>query len=197
MKVILSLLLTFSFAACSSAQKPESLLSDFDEADYKSTIKQNSQVDERYSGLDVQLIAGATFLSAKVRNLVLKKSFTSMQFTPDEQQKEREKSIKEMATQSEFFLSFFVPNDRHDDLNLKKSVWRLLLTVDGKTYTGTARKLNQTYQELQQYYAFHNRWSSAYIVSFDVPTATIEPLAKTFSITGVLGETHLRFEPLK
>ena len=102
--------------------------------------------------------------------------------------------VTKMAKETEFFISFFVPERKHDDLHKAKTLWKLFLDANGRRYEGKSSRMKTILSDVVSLYPQHNRWSTPYIVSFPVPVSMIENGGAILTITGPAGSTTLSFK---
>ncbi|MFN3454871.1 MAG: hypothetical protein ACK41T_07905, partial [Pseudobdellovibrio sp.] len=106
---------------------------------------------------------------------------------------EKAKVISKHSTNTEFFVSFYTPETKHDDLNSTKSSWKIYLDVNGQRYEGTATKIKTLFLDLEVMYPKHTRWATPYSVTFPISTPTTEGKSLILTITGPLATTQLAF----
>ena len=147
----------------------------------------------RYSGFYQKAQVQATFLNSEVTQQILKKQLNQLQWSDETLQKEREKAVQKNASQTVFFLSFFTPEKELNDLNKGVSIWKLYLEIDGNRYEGKAKKSNNKYVDTKALFPYHNRWSFAYRVYFDIPLSAVENKNFKFVLTSSQGTSELVF----
>lgn len=89
------------------------------------------------------------------------------------------KDIQENAT---FFVSIFSPNNEYNDLSNKR-IWEFNMQVGDKTYRS---KLVKQIKEKESWYAFFpyiNRWSSDFVISFEIPEGESIPSDSKFTLS--------------
>ena len=110
-----------------------------------------------------------------------------------EYKEEKTKAISRHTESTEFFISFFTPEKKHNDLSQNKTLWKIYLDVNGQRYEGKATKVKLLLSEIQSLYPYHNRWSTPYLISFPVATALVENKTATLTITGAVSSPQLIF----
>lgn len=199
MKPILSLsLLTLMFTGCSSAptNKGTEVGLRLEDSAYEKLIQTHTQSDKAYNGLNNTFQIHATQVNSEVQSALLQKYSDTLQWNTSTGLKEREKALQEMSSQSQFAVSFFTPTRRHNDLHKSISIWKLYLEHNGRRFEGTAQKKNLQIVQLKKLYPYHNRWSTAYTVTFKVPMTVLERQNSKLILTSMLGQTELKYSAL-
>lgn len=160
---------------------------------YGMQIDRFSDGDAEYSGFYNNFEYKATLLNSAIRSALLQKQNDYYQWDRDKFMKERDKSDQEAATETSVFLSFFTPDRKNDNLFDSKSIWRVYLEADGRRYQGKVKRVRSLLAELQTLYPYHTRWNTPYVLSFPVPTNSIESQNSTLTVTGPLGSKTVRF----
>lgn len=160
-------------------------------------IDKYTRGDDIYSGLHNTFTFQATELNRRVIDAVIATKAQFYNWEPAKTETERNKMLNDSINKSQFFVSFFTPNNTDDNLDQPaKSIWRVYLEVGGQRYEATQIKKNfRSLSELNSIYRFHSRWSTAYDIEFNVPTAQIENTRASLTITGPLGSKTVVFEP--
>ncbi len=162
-------------------------------AAYELAIGRYSDGDAEYSGFYNNFQYKATILNSDIRTDLLVKQTEYYQWDHERSLKESDKYQKEMAAQTDVFLSFFTPDRKNDNLADGKSIWRIFLDVGGVRYEGRVKKIRTLISELQALYPYHTRWNTPYLVTFPVATAGVENQSAAFTITGPLGIRTVHF----
>jgi hypothetical protein len=105
--------------------------------------------------------------------------------------------IDKSLQKTEVFVSLFTPERKSGDLMRAETLWKTILTVDGREIPGQPKKITLLPIEIVSLYPMHNRWSTGYLVSFDIPLKDVESKKTQLVITGPLGATTLKFRPIK
>ena len=166
-----------------------------DDETYKNSIAPYTRTAQAYEGFQNVLDVRMTLMNAKVRNAQTLQKATSFQWSEKEAQADRQYSQDSMLTETRFFLSFFTPESKNDNLAKADTVWRIFLDVDGKRYNGTITRALETPTEILDVYPEHTRWQSAYYVKFMAPTRLVEEGPSKITITGPVGSAELQFQP--
>lgn len=160
---------------------------------YAETIKRFSDGQSEYNGFYNSFEYRATLLNTVIRSALLSKQAEHYLWDSEKLAKERERSLQEMSSQTDVFLSFYTPVRTNDNLTGSKSIWKVYLEVGGRRYQGTPKKVRTLLAELQALYPYHTRWNTPYTVTFPVPTTAIENQASVLTITGPLGTRTVTF----
>jgi hypothetical protein len=163
------------------------------ESDYYERIEKATRKQEHYDGLMNLLTYSATMLSNDVAQAQIDHQARLYQYDEAAYQNEKSKSLTDRAKQTDFFLSFFVPEKRYDDLAKKSTKWKIFLDVAGKRYEAKVSKMKNQLAELTQYYPNHTRWSTAYKLTFPISTSITEAGSPKLTITGPLTSSSVQF----
>lgn len=197
---LLSITLVSLFVISCSTKTPANTpnLKLISESDYTDLIKKNSRQEQVYSGLynaiDVSGVAVNTEVSeAQVDQLARVYIWDENKYT-----QEKIKAEEKLRKESEFFVSFFTPERKHDDLHKNKTLWKIFLDVEGKRYEGKVTKVKLLTEELQSLYPFHNRFSTPYTIVFPIPMKQIEGSSSIkLTITGPVGSSTVDYSKAK
>lgn len=177
---------------CASAEK-ENRAVHIEESTYTRLLSDSTRFSQKYDGFNNTLDVRVTPLTAQVREALTLKKATNFQWSPVEVARDRENHLQKMSSETVFFMSFFTPENKNDDLAKGGTVWRLFLDAGGKRYTGTVSKVLEPSTEVADLYPEHTRWGTPYTVKFLVPTRVIEEGPYKFTITGPLGSSTLEW----
>jgi len=164
------------------------------EADYFRIVEKNTQKKQIYDGLYAVVETQATLLTSNLLDHQVDFLAQQFQWTQEQYKTETEKSLDLRKKQSEIFLSFYVPERKHDDLAKTKTVWRIFLDSNGQRYEGKAAKISAIYGEIKSLYPHHNRWSTPYKITFPVPIKNIENSESKLTMTGPIGSVQMEFK---
>lgn len=163
-------------------------------AEFAESIERYSSGDSEFSGLYNTFEMKATVLNGPVRDAVLKRQSEYYQWDPSQLATEREKASQELSSETGFFLSFFTPERKNDNLADTKAIWRVYLEVSGRRYVGKAKRDRRLTAELQSLFPYHTRWNSPYLITFPVAVSALEGQTLRFTVTGPLGTRVLEFQ---
>ena len=176
-------------------------------SDYVKLIEYFSAGDTEFNGLTNNFEYRATLENSVVRDASLLHQSQYYEWDQGRIGVEREKIQKEEKDGTRMFLSFFTPDHANDNLTNMKSIWKIYLDVGttgqagspptAQRYEGKIKRLRTNLAELKSLYEYHTRWATSYEVEFPVPTASIDPVVSTLTITGPLGTRTSKFPAVK
>jgi hypothetical protein len=189
-------LLIFSIIVCSCAtQLPVAQgIKEISISDYQSLTEKKTTKVEVYSGLYNQMTVSSTRMDGEMTEAYLSHSARLLQWNAVQHQTEKAKIISQGTEKTEFFVSFYTPERKHNDLASNKSIWKIYLDINGQRYEGTAKKIKSQLIEVEAMYPSHNRWSNPYSVTFPIAAAIADGKPAVLTITGTLASTQLKFE---
>lgn len=194
MAILFSLLLTTS---CVTRLTTPPGVPEISVGEHESLILKKSKKLEIYEGLYNKLTIEGTWLDSQVTDANLSHSARLSQWTESKYKEEKTKAIDRHALSTEFFVSFYTPERKHNDLAQNKTLWKIFLDVNGQRYEGKATKVKLLLTEIQALYPYHNRWSVPYIISFPVATSLVENKRAVLTITGAIGSPQLIFNAVQ
>jgi hypothetical protein len=125
---MMRLLLFFAFGlllSCSHKDiSPSPNIKLISESDYFQTIKRNARQQQVYSGLYNAIDMTAAIVNTEVSAAQVDQM--ARVFIWDEGKYTQEKATADgkLRKEAEFFVSFFTPERKHDDLNKNKTLWK-------------------------------------------------------------------------
>lgn len=195
MKLMLLLILTFSFAACSTAPKNNFGVQTISSSQYESEVGLRSDKTKRYKGLHNTLEVGATLLSAAMLDNQLKYRAGLMQWDQTTFTEEQQKAFRDGNQKSQVFLSFYTPEKKMDDLHKNKTLWKIFLDVNGRRVEGKAEKLSLPTAEIASFYPYHSRFATPYIVTFPISHSDVASGRTQLTLTSSLDSATLNLNP--
>lgn len=190
--MLLSLLSSLILSCASHTVTPEGITV-ISATEYERIVEKNTQNTERYQGLYNTLNVTGTFLTAKMTQAQLEQSARLYLWNKEKFEKESRERLGKLEQKTQFFVSFFTPERKNDNLSKSKSIWKVFLDVGGKRYEGKVEKIKQLTAEIQSHYPYHTRWNTPYMITFDVPVRTIESLPADLTLTGSVDQAVLKF----
>ncbi len=195
------LILFFLFLAlgsgCSSLENKEegstTFNHEFNPDNYVDTIERWTDRKIGYSGFYNAFEFHVTYLNTEVREASKRYQATYLQWSQEKLQSELKKVMDELSYDTYFFLSFFTPNLKDNNLGKKSTVWNVYLDANGRRYEGTVIKNTDEFPELIKLYPYHNRWSTPYIVKFRLPSTVSQSGAVKFTLAGPMGKAEVSF----
>jgi hypothetical protein len=194
--LVVALLLGTFLLGCSGPQVTSSVPNEYKitNSEFADTIEKYTVKAKKYDGFQNVFSFSSTLLNAKTRSALLRFHAKSFQWSLSRIEKEERADSEAMATKTQVFLSFFTPEEEHNDLSKKKSMWEIFLDVGGQRYPGKAKKLRDKRAKIQQLFPHHTRWGTAYEVTFLVPTDIATEKSPRLVITGPLGGYEVQFK---
>ncbi|MCB0415044.1 MAG: hypothetical protein KDD50_11970 [Bdellovibrionales bacterium] len=185
--------------SCSSIEEgsPEISPPQLSYEQYADLVDENTFSDKRYSGLYNKYHVWATFLTSKLQEAQLDQIRFFLQQSQEEYQKSKEHFQQLRSTSSQVFLSFYSPEKDYRNLNRPESLWRVYLEFEGKRYQGKISLEKEKKLQIKKIYPHHTRWSTAYLVDFNLPMTTLETGHAKFILTSSAGKTIFEFNSNK
>lgn len=187
------ILLFLALSACATYEVTPGGRAIRTESEYFKVIDENSAQDTVYSGLYNLLDIHGTELNSKVLEAQMDQLTRIYQWDDKKFLEEKAKNEGRLNKDAEFFLGFYTPDRKSDDLNKSNTQWRIFLDVAGKRYQGNITKIKVAAPELMSLYPLHNRFYTPYSVTFGVPMKSIEGQPMKFTVTGAVGSAVLNF----
>jgi hypothetical protein len=195
-KILVLTLAPFALNGCATSYvNPQLQLSD--ESDYFSSLEHFTSGKKVYDGLYQTIEFSGSLLNSEVSKFQIDQNARIYQWNLDQYNLEKSNRAAVLASKTEVFLSFFTPERKNDDLNKVKTKWKIFLDANGKRYEAKIEKMKAQYSEVISLYRNHNRWSTPYKLTFDVPTATIENSTAKLTITGPVGSASIDFNNIQ
>lgn len=164
------------------------------ESDYQKVITENTRQKQIYSGLYNTMDLTSTVLNSKVAAAQTDQMARLYIWDANKYTQEKVKADDKVTKETEFFVSFFTPERKHDDLHKNQTLWKIFLDAGGKRYEGKVKKIKLLTEEIQGLYSYHNRFSTPYSVVFPVASRDIENMKDIkLTITGPVGSATLEF----
>lgn len=195
MKYIFALALLIS--GCASYEVTQTGRALRTENEYFETVEKFSDRTTKYSGLYNVLEMQATLLNSAVTEAQLDQLTRFYLWEDPKFNTEKAKRETKLSTETEFFLSFYTPERKNDDLQKDTTLWRTFLDVDGKRYEGKVTRNKSALAELVSLYPTHNRFFTAYNLVFPIPVRSIEGKEMKVTVTGPIGSGTLHFNKTK
>lgn len=190
--ILISMLSALMWSCASHTVTPEGITV-ISAAEYERIVEQNTQNTEKYQGLYNTLNVTGTFLTTKMAQAQLEQSARLYLWNKEKFEKESRERMGTLEQKTQFFVSFFTPERKNDNLSKSKSIWKVFLDVGGKRYEGKVEKIKQLTAEIQSHYPYHTRWNTPYVITFDIPVRTVESLPADLTLTGSVDQAILKF----
>lgn len=193
MKTIFLSLISFILLSCASRLPSPEGIKDISTSQYEDMVESKTQKTEVYDGLYNKLTVQATRLDAEMTENLMAYSAKLSQWSFDKYKDEKSKLIVKHSGSTEFFVSFYTPERKHDDLSSRKTSWKIYLDLNGQRYEGQVTKIKALQLDLEALYPHHNRWSTPYLVVFPVSTPATDGKPLTLTVTGPLATAQLNW----
>lgn len=164
---------------------------------YNTLINHYTARAEYYEGFINIFQFHATILNSDVLKAQLKKKSESYDYDSAQIKKEEEEIDKSLKAETNLFLSFFSPDPKIDDLSKAQTVWRIFLDVNNKRYQGSVKKYLAPMSDQVLLFPYHTRFSTAYVVHFNIPAIYIQDYPMQLTITGTAGSKTVSFPAMK
>lgn len=198
MKLLLLITVCILTLSCSTTSSHASNLKLISESDYHQVVKNNSRGQQVYSGLYNAIDMTGVIINTAVAEAQVDQMARIYMWDASKYTQEKVKAEEKIRKESEFFVSFFTPDRKHDDLHKNKTLWKIFLDVDGKRFEGKVTKVKLLTEEIQSIYPFHNRFSTPYLIVFPIVMKQIEGSASVkLTITGPVGSSTVDFAKTK
>ncbi|MBU4343925.1 MAG: hypothetical protein L6247_01610 [Desulfobacteraceae bacterium] len=170
---------------------------------YKAALTNWSREARIYRGLDVELIATATFKSSKFRDAYSNEYARAYKLTGSEKTKVLKDQKNAVLAYNDFLLAAYVPDKKLNDFHKKDSIWKIYLTAGkgGLTAPLEIRKIKKVDAVTTHFFPYITPWKSVYLVRFPAISpaagkALIDGDAENIKliITSVLGSAEMVWE---
>lgn len=191
MKNFLLLILPFVVLSCVHRLPTPEGIKDISTSEYENFVEDKTKKTEVYDGLYNKLTVQTTRLDADMSENLVAYQAKLGQWNLEKYKEEKAKIIAKHSDGTEFFMSFYTPERKHDNLNTNRSSWKVYLEVSGQRYEGKITKLKDLYLDIETLYPHHTRWATPYSVVFPVSTPATDGKPATITVTGPLATTQL------
>ncbi len=164
------------------------------ESEFQNVISNHTRQKQIYSGLYNSMDITTTLLNSKVMTAQIDQLARLYLWDENKYIQEKAKSEEKLKKETEFFVSFYTPERKHDDLHKNQTLWKIFLDAGGKRYEGKSKKIKLLTEEIQGIYSYHNRFSTPYSVIFPIAVKNIESFKEIkMTVTGPVGSATLEF----
>ena len=166
------------------------------ESEYESRIENFSDHTQKYDGPYNLFEVSATLLNSTVIEAQSLRQATVFDWNQSKYQTELQSRLENNKNKTQVFVSFYSPDKKSGDLLRADTLWKITLKFDGKEFQGKPKKLNLLPIEIKSLYPSFTRWSTGFMVTFDLPVVTFEKHPSELFITGPAGTAELKFKAL-
>ena len=193
-RAVVAGLASITISACVQAPlRRGTASSTLDNAAYDQLINRYTRHEEQYNGFNERFDVYATMLTNAVQAAILKERGRIYQWTLAQAQDARDKMFQKNSTETQFAVSFFVPNIQLNNLDQPETIWRIYLDAGGNRYIGHAKRRDEPLETIQAMFPYDTRFHKAYVVTFNVPLAVIENQTATLIFASAQGLARLKF----
>jgi len=170
---------------------------------YESVSEKWTKEGRIHRGLEVVLIASATFKSEAFRSAYTEEYAKANGLAPEEKQRFREDQLGAASLGHDFVVATFVPDKKWDDFDKANGTWRLYLAndINERVAPVEVRKLKGRDPVLSHFFPYITPHKSVYAVRFPHHTpGRAQPFLRdgaegvTLIITSVLGTAEMYWE---
>ncbi|HUV49732.1 MAG TPA: hypothetical protein VMW78_01755 [Anaerolineae bacterium] len=205
-KIFPAIIVIFLCLGCRAFEPVERLKDSYDPyrgGQYKAALTDWSREARIYRGLDVKLIADATFKSSKFIDAYSNEYARAYKLTGSEKTKLLKDQKNAALVYNDFLLAAYVPDKKLNDFNKKDSIWKIYLTAGtgGLIAPLEIRKIKQVDAVTTHFFPYITPWKSVYMVRFSATSpaarkSMIDGGAENIKliITSVLGSAEMVWE---
>ncbi len=189
LSLLLKLVLTVQMillAACASSRRAS-------DSAHQRLIEQNTQKSEKFEGFYNTYQVHMTLLNPPVRLGLVQRLAEAQHWESQKINFEREKALQEMSTQTQVFMAFYSPRAELNDWTQANSIWRVYITHNGIRYDGRVEQVPFKKADIPFLFPHTNRFTSHYLLTFNLPTRSLEMGPTQLTITSSAGESEFRF----
>lgn len=140
----------------------------------KKLIRSARKSHKEYNGLYLAYDAEIVFLNSKIQNNNLKIQGQFKNWTSEKADSQKNTRAKHLSSNAEFFLSFYTPQIKRNKLNQAAADWKAVLKVNTSEYEGVIKLRENRTHHNKVYYPDLNLWSTSYLITFPVSTASLD-----------------------
>ena len=167
---------------------------------YKAALMDWSKEARIYRGLDLELIATATFKSSRFRDAYSNEYARTYKLTGAEKTKLLKDQKNAALAYNDFLFAAYVPDKKFNDFNKKNSIWKIYLTVEKGVLINPLeiRKIKKVDAVTTHFFPYITPWKLVYLVRFPATSpaagkAVVDGGAEKIKliITSVLGSAEM------
>lgn len=192
--LILALFSSAVVTSCATTQPDPAGLQLMSEKEYAKVLDHSTRRIQKYSGLYNTVEMAATYLRPEMMQAQLEQSARLYQWDKARFSLEKNRRDELMKNETEFFLSFYTPDKKNDDLHKNNTQWRVYLDADGRRWEAKVTKIKLQLAEVQGLYPYHNRFSTAYSLTFPVSVGTLSLKPVKLVVTGPVDIATLEWQ---
>lgn len=165
-------------------------------APYKHNVEIWTKSEKSYEGINNTIQASVTFLHPDLLSSQL--AYRGELYGWDSEKQKEQSAIEQDLTQKKarFFLAFYTPDRKLNNLEKSKTPWRIFLDVEGRRYPAEIKRNRTTPVELRTLYSHLTQWHTAYDMEFPVTTSFLKGKTFNIQISGPGGQQVFTFSYL-
>ena len=168
-------------------------IKDYSSTEYETYLEQKTKKSSVYDGFYNKLTIQTTFVDSDLSDVYNSYQAKIYQWDEKKYQEEKNKMILNHSANTEFFVSFFTPEKKQDNLNSAQTSWKIYLEIAGQRYEGKVTKIKTDYNNLEVLFPHHNKWSTPYSLTFPVATSTVQGKNFIITVTGAMATTQISY----
>lgn len=180
-------LLFFSYSCTTRSPSSDSSTS------YLPLIRAEVQTQKSYDGLTNTMESSLVFLTPELRQAQIHELARTYGWSFEKTNEEKSKNLESTSSQVVFFLAFYSPEKKLNQLEKVKSPFHIFLEADGKRYAAQIKRTKQPTFELKKLYPFLSQWHIPYEVAFPLPLENLKEKEFSFEIAGPGGHQVFKF----
>lgn len=203
-KVIVLVVFVFSMlsANCSKVSRFVESSKPYHTETYEPILNQWTRHARIQHGLEVELIAAATFKSKTFRRAYADEYAQAYKLTQEEKSRFMQDQLRAADSSHEVVLASFVPEKKWDTFDKPGSMWKLYLVNDNKERVSPleVRRIKRQKAVTSHFFPYVTPWKSVYVMRFPCRIPGSDRLIigektkeVTFVITSVLGSTEMHW----
>ncbi len=153
---------------CSTVKRFAKSSDPYHTEDYRKVYDKWSRSARIHSGLEVELIANATFKSREFRRAYSEEYAQAYKLNSQERSQFIESHVGAAKLGHEFMMATFVPEKGWDDFEKAQSMWKLYLITDKNQRMAPSeiRRIKRNDAVRSHFFPYITPWKSIYVVRF-------------------------------
>ena len=166
----------------------------YEGGNYPQAIEKYTREARIYRGLELELLANATYKSSDFRRAYLQEYSRVYKLDEAQVQAIRQKETEAAQNIDEFMIATYVPDKQWDDFDRKNPSWKIyLVQCDGSRIQPVAIQKNKVDASMRHFFPYINPWKSMYTVRFPKPSAGKENPSMRLIVTGLRGNIQMEW----
>ena len=166
----------------------------YEDGNYPQAIEKFTREARIYRGLELELLANATYKSSDFRRAYLQEYSRVYKLDEAQVQAVRQKETEAAQKVDEFMIATYVPDKQWDDFDRKNPSWKIYLVQrDGSRIQPVSIQKNKVDASMRHFFPYINPWKSMYTVQFPKLSAGKESPSMRLIVTGVRGNIEMEW----